>query len=126
MIKHDVKLLEVGVASYSGVIYNEEATKIILDQFAIREVCGFYNDGAYRPTVNPSHIVTKAARVGDIVTGTIVVMDSHEDGKLLRDALLAGKNVVFTPTGFGRIENNEIVDFQFMGINAILDNVEVI
>lgn len=126
MIKNDVKLLEVGVASYSGVIYNEEAVQIILEQCAIREVYGYYNDGSHRNTMTPSHMISKVTRVGDIVTGTIIVLDSREDGRELRDAILAGKNVVFTPTGFGRVEDNEIVDFQFMGFNAILDNVEVI
>ena len=113
------------VASYSGVIYNEDAVKVIIEQSATREVYGYYNDGVSRPTVNPSHIIINAKRVDNYLTGTVIVLDVQADGIALRDALLANKNVVFTPSGFGRIENNEIIDFQFMGFNAILDNVEV-
>lgn len=125
MIKTEVVFLEIGVPSYSGVIYDEEAAQKIIDAYDTREVYGYYNDGSQRSVVNPSHMVTNIERVGNILRGNLIILDACPDGLALREAIEAGKNIQYTPSGFGRVEDNVITDFQFMGINAVLDNIEV-
>lgn len=126
MITREFKFAEVGVPSYSGVIYNEEAMNKIKEAFLTRDVFGYFNDGTFRSASNPSHIMTKFREEDGAFYGTLLVLDNNPDGVSLREALYANKAVNCAVSGFGRIVDNVITDFQFMGVNVVADNIEVI